>query len=79
MQILSGCMNAASDIVDSYGLRSSTVQEWGCSSVVEHMLCMYGVLGSIPGISRAFLFFWVSWDIECHNLEHISMDTSIGS
>lgn len=47
MQILSGCMNAASDIVDSYGLRSSTVQEWGCSSVVEHMLCMYGVLGGL--------------------------------
>ncbi|KAM7244174.1 hypothetical protein CapIbe_004782, partial [Capra ibex] len=23
----------------------------GCSSVVEHMLCMYEVLGSIPSIS----------------------------
>ena len=27
----------------------------GCSSVVEHLLCMYEALGSIPGISRSDL------------------------
>ena len=26
--------------------------------MVEHMLCMYGVLGSIPGISMAFGVFF---------------------
>ena len=27
---------------------------WGCSSVVERMLCMYEAPGSIPGISTCF-------------------------
>ncbi len=29
-----------------------TLIKWGCSSVVERMLCMYEVLGSIPSISK---------------------------
>ena len=28
---------------------------WGCSSVVERMLCMYEAPGSIPGISMFLL------------------------
>ncbi len=30
---------------------------WQCSSVVERMLCMYEVLGSIPSISKHRLMF----------------------
>lgn len=30
--------------------------QWGCSSVVERMLRMYEVPGSIPGISNDFFF-----------------------
>ncbi len=29
-----------------------TMINWGCSSVVECMLCMYEVMGSIPSISK---------------------------
>ncbi len=29
-----------------------TLVKWGCSSVVERILCMYEVLGSIPSISK---------------------------
>ncbi len=32
-----------------------TLTKWGCSSVVERMLCMYEVLGSIPSISKLSL------------------------
>merc|ERR1712082_201519 len=39
-----------------HGIRPKTIQltltDRGCSSVVERMLCMYEVLGSIPSISR---------------------------
>ena len=31
---------------------------WGCSSVVERMLCMYEAPGSIPGISIAMFCFY---------------------
>lgn len=31
---------------------SQTAPVWGCSSVVERMLCMYEALGSIPSISK---------------------------
>ena len=33
---------------------------WGCSSVVEPMLCMYEALGSIPGTSMRILSFFSS-------------------
>ncbi len=32
-----------------------TLIKWGCSSVVERMLCMYEVLGSIPSMSKLSL------------------------
>ena len=32
----------------------SIIFRWGCSSVVERMLCMYEVPGSIPGISMGY-------------------------
>ncbi len=35
-----------------------TLIKWGCSSVVERMLCMYEVLGSIPTISKHLLLFY---------------------
>ena len=32
----------------------SIIFRWGCSSVVERMLCMYEAPGSIPGISMGY-------------------------
>lgn len=34
---------------------------WGCSSVVEHMLCMYKALGSIPSTSSFSTTHFVSY------------------
>ena len=35
-------------------LIDSIIFRWGCSSVVERMLCMYEAPGSIPGISMVY-------------------------
>ena len=33
---------------------------WGRSSVVEHLLCKQGAVGSIPTVSKSFI-----WLVEC--------------
>ncbi len=39
-----------------------TLIKWGCSSVVERMLCMYEVLGSVPSISKKCLMIFMRND-----------------
>ncbi len=39
-----------------------TLIKWGCSSVVERMLCMYEVLGSIPSISNKCVMIFMRND-----------------
>jgi hypothetical protein len=41
------------------------LQQGGCSSVVERMLCMYEAPGSIPGISKILLLVMYKIEIVC--------------
>ena len=42
--------------------------EWGCSSVVERLLCMQKVLGSKPSISNQLLFIFFIFILSLNSL-----------
>ena len=68
-----GCMPMIPTNLDLCFCRCLHVER-GCSSVVEHLLCMQKVLGSKPSISTSNFFFFLSFPVQFpykHTITHV--------